>query len=79
VVIADSSKPWSAAKASMVWLLCVGGCIKNMPGCLHDRHGAAEPPLIFDLWRHHRPGYGHTDIISICSRAVGRHARAIST
>jgi dihydroxy-acid dehydratase len=54
-------------------LVTVGGCDKNMPGCLIGM-ARLNRPSIFVYGGTIRPGAGHTDIISVFE-AVGQHAR----
>ena len=50
-VIADSIETVAGGEG-FDGLVAIGGCDKNMPGCL-DGHGAAEPPGGVRLRRHH--------------------------
>ncbi|KAB0494099.1 dihydroxy-acid dehydratase [Pseudomonas vancouverensis] len=54
-------------------LVTIGGCDKNMPGCLIGM-ARLNRPSIFVYGGTIRPGAGHTDIISVFE-AVGQHAR----
>jgi dihydroxy-acid dehydratase len=54
-------------------LVAVGGCDKNMPGCLIGM-ARLNRPSIFVYGGTIRPGAGHTDIISVFE-AVGQQAR----
>lgn len=54
-------------------LVTVGGCDKNMPGCLIGM-ARLNRPSIFVYGGTIRPGAGRTDIISVFE-AVGQHAR----
>lgn len=54
-------------------LVTVGGCDKNMPGCLIGM-ARLNRPSVFVYGGTIRPGAGHTDIISVFE-AVGQHAR----
>lgn len=54
-------------------LVTLGGCDKNMPGCLIGM-ARLNRPSIFVYGGTIRPGAGHTDIISVFE-AVGQHAR----
>ncbi|RON17237.1 dihydroxy-acid dehydratase [Pseudomonas brassicacearum] len=54
-------------------LVTVGGCDKNMPGCLIGM-ARLNRPSIFVYGGTIRPGAGHTDIISVFE-VVGQHAR----
>ncbi len=54
-------------------LVAVGGCDKNMPGCLIGM-ARLNRPAIFVYGGTIKPGHGHTDIISVFE-AVGQNAR----
>jgi dihydroxy-acid dehydratase len=54
-------------------VVAVGGCDKNMPGCIIGM-ARLNRPSIFVYGGTIKPGYGHTDIISVFE-AVGQHAR----
>ncbi len=54
-------------------LVAVGGCDKNMPGCLIAM-ARLNRPSIFVYGGTIKPGHGHTDIISVFE-AVGQNAR----
>ena len=54
-------------------LVAVGGCDKNMPGCLIAM-ARLNRPAIFVYGGTIKPGAGHTDIISVFE-AVGQHAK----
>ncbi|REH40414.1 dihydroxy-acid dehydratase [Paraperlucidibaca baekdonensis] len=54
-------------------VVAVGGCDKNMPGCLIAL-ARLNRPAIFVYGGTIKPGYGHTDIISVFE-AVGQHAK----
>lgn len=54
-------------------VVAVGGCDKNMPGCLIGM-ARLNRPAIFVYGGTIKPGYGHTDIISVFE-AVGQHAK----
>jgi dihydroxy-acid dehydratase len=54
-------------------LVAVGGCDKNMPGCIIGM-ARLNRPSIFVYGGTIKPGAGHTDIISVFE-AVGQHAR----
>ncbi|MEO6698885.1 MAG: dihydroxy-acid dehydratase, partial [Paraperlucidibaca sp.] len=54
-------------------LVAVGGCDKNMPGCLIGM-ARLNRPAIFVYGGTIKPGAGHTDIISVFE-AVGQHAK----
>jgi dihydroxy-acid dehydratase len=71
-VIADSIEVVAGCEG-FDGLVAVGGCDKNMPGCLIGM-ARLNRPSIFVYGGTIRPGVGHTDIISVFE-AVGRHAR----
>src|SRR5690606_35867792 len=54
-------------------LVAVGGCDKNMPGCLIGM-ARLNRPAIFVYGGTIKPGTGHSDIISVFE-AVGQHAK----
>ena len=54
-------------------VVAVGGCDKNMPGCLIAM-ARLNRPAIFVYGGTIKPGHGHTDIISVFE-AVGQHAK----
>jgi dihydroxy-acid dehydratase len=54
-------------------VVAVGGCDKNMPGCLIGM-ARLNRPAIFVYGGTIKPGTGHTDIISVFE-AVGQHAK----
>ena len=58
-------------------LVAIGGCDKNMPGCLigMDR---LNRPAVFVYGGTIQPGANHTDIVSVFE-AVGKHARGDMT
>lgn len=70
-VIADSIEAVAGCEG-FDGLIAVGGCDKNMPGCLIGM-ARLNRPSIFVYGGTIRPGAGHTDIISVFE-AVGRHA-----
>jgi dihydroxy-acid dehydratase len=71
-VIADSIEVVAGCEG-FDGLVAVGGCDKNMPGCLIGM-ARLNRPSIFVYGGTIRPGAGHTDIISVFE-AVGQHAR----
>lgn len=71
-VIADSIET-TAGCEGFDGLVTIGGCDKNMPGCLIGM-ARLNRPSVFVYGGTIRPGAGHTDIISVFE-AVGRHAR----
>lgn len=71
-VIADSIETVAGCEG-FDGLVTVGGCDKNMPGCLIGM-ARLNRPSIFVYGGTIRPGAGHTDIISVFE-AVGQHAR----
>ncbi|WP_433770472.1 dihydroxy-acid dehydratase [Pseudomonas putida] len=71
-VIADSIETVTGCEG-FDGLVTVGGCDKNMPGCLIGM-ARLNRPSIFVYGGTIRPGAGHTDIISVFE-AVGQHAR----
>lgn len=71
-VIADSIETVAGCEG-FDGLVTVGGCDKNMPGCLIGM-ARLNRPSIFVYGGTIRPGAGHTDIISVFE-AVGRNAR----
>jgi dihydroxy-acid dehydratase len=71
-VIADSIEVVAGCEG-FDGLVTVGGCDKNMPGCLIGM-ARLNRPSIFVYGGTIRPGAGHTDIISVFE-AVGRNAR----
>lgn len=54
-------------------VIAIGGCDKNMPGCIMGLARLNRPGL-FIYGGSIRPGAGHTDIISVFE-AVGQHAK----
>ena len=71
-VIADSIEVVAGCEG-FDGLVTLGGCDKNMPGCLIGM-ARLNRPSIFVYGGTIRPGAGHTDIISVFE-AVGQHAR----
>ncbi len=70
-VIADSIETVAGCEG-FDGLVAIGGCDKNMPGCLIGM-ARLNRPSIFVYGGTIRPGADHTDIISVFE-AVGRHA-----
>ncbi len=71
-VIADSIEVVAGCEG-FDGLVTIGGCDKNMPGCLIGM-ARLNRPSIFVYGGTIQPGAGHTDIISVFE-AVGQHAR----
>jgi dihydroxy-acid dehydratase len=71
-VIADSIETVAGCEG-FDGIVAVGGCDKNMPGCLIGM-ARLNRPSIFVYGGTIKPGYGHTDIISVFE-AVGQHAK----
>ncbi|KPK60393.1 MAG: dihydroxy-acid dehydratase [Gammaproteobacteria bacterium SG8_31] len=71
-VIADSIETVVEAEG-LDGLVAIGGCDKNMPGCMMAI-ARMDRPAVFVYGGTIRPGRGHTDIISVFE-AVGAHAR----
>ena len=71
-VIADSVEAVAGCQG-FDGLVAIGGCDKNMPGCLIGL-ARLNRPAVFVYGGTIRPGANHTDIISVFE-AVGRHAR----
>ena len=71
-VIADSIETVVGAQG-FDGLVAIGGCDKNMPGCLMAI-ARLDRPAVFVYGGTIRPGAGHTDIVSVFE-AVGGHAR----
>lgn len=71
-VIADSIEVVAGCEG-FDGLVTIGGCDKNMPGCLIGM-ARLNRPSIFVYGGTIQPGTGHTDIISVFE-AVGQHAR----
>lgn len=70
-VIADSMETVAGCQG-FDGLVAIGGCDKNMPGCLMAI-GRLNRPAVFVYGGTIRPGKNHTDIISVFE-AVGAHA-----
>lgn len=71
-VIADSIETVAGCEG-FDGIVAVGGCDKNMPGCLIGL-ARLNRPSIFVYGGTIQPGAGHTDIISVFE-AVGQHAK----
>ncbi|KAB7622735.1 dihydroxy-acid dehydratase [Alkalilimnicola sp. S0819] len=71
-VIADSIETVSGCEG-FDGLIAIGGCDKNMPGCLIAM-ARLNRPAVFVYGGTIRPGRGHTDIISVFE-AVGGHSK----
>ncbi len=71
-IIADSIEAVAGCEG-FDGLVAVGGCDKNMPGCIIGM-ARLDRPSIFVYGGTIKPGGGNTDIISVFE-AVGRHAR----
>ncbi len=71
-VIADSIET-AAGCEGFDGLVAIGGCDKNMPGCIMGL-ARLNRPSIFVYCGTIRPGANHTDIISVFE-AVGAHAK----
>ena len=70
-IIADSIEAVTGAEG-FDGLIAIGGCDKNMPGCLMGM-ARLNRPSIFIYGGTIQPGKNHTDIISVFE-AVGGHA-----
>ena len=70
-VIADSVETVANAQG-FDGLITIGGCDKNMPGCMIGLL-RLDRPCIFVYGGSIRPGAGHTDLVSVFE-AVGAHA-----
>ncbi len=75
-VIADSIETVVGAQG-FDGLVAIGGCDKNMPGCMMAI-ARLNRPAVFVYGGTIRPGAGHTDIVSVFE-AVGGHARGAVT
>ncbi len=71
-VIADSIETVTGCEG-FDGLITIGGCDKNMPGCLIGM-ARLNRPSVFVYGGTIQPGANHTDIISVFE-AVGKHAR----
>jgi len=75
-VIADSIET-AAGCEGFDGLVAIGGCDKNMPGCIIGM-ARLNRPSVFVYGGTIQPGKNHTDIISVFE-AVGAHARGTMT
>lgn len=75
-VIADSIEAVAGCQG-FDGLIAIGGCDKNMPGCLIGL-ARLNRPAVFVYGGTVQPGAGHTDIVSVFE-AVGQHARGNMT
>lgn len=75
-VIADSIEAVAGCQG-FDGLIAIGGCDKNMPGCLIGL-ARLNRPAVFIYGGTIQPGAGHTDIVSVFE-AVGQHARGNMT
>ncbi|WP_163575286.1 dihydroxy-acid dehydratase [Halomonas faecis] len=73
-VIADSIETVAGCQG-FDGLVAIGGCDKNMPGCLMAI-GRLDRPAVFVYGGTIRPGKNRTDIISVFE-AVGAHAKGV--
>ena len=71
-IIADSIEAVAGCQG-FDGLVAIGGCDKNMPGCMIGL-ARLNRPAVFVYGGTIQPGAGHTDIISVFE-AVGQHAR----
>ena len=71
-IIADSIEAVAGCEG-FDGLVTIGGCDKNMPGCMIGM-ARLNRPSVFVYGGTIQPGKGHTDIISVFE-AVGQHAR----
>ncbi|MES1190918.1 MAG: dihydroxy-acid dehydratase [Steroidobacter sp.] len=71
-VIADSIETVTGAQG-FDGVIAIGGCDKNMPGCMMAL-ARLNRPAIFIYGGTIRPGKGHTDVVSVFE-AVGAHSR----
>lgn len=71
-VIADSIEAVAGCQG-FDGLVAIGGCDKNMPGCMIGL-ARLDRPSVFVYGGTIKPGANHTDIISVFE-AVGQHAR----
>ena len=71
-IIADSIEAVAGCEG-FDGLIAIGGCDKNMPGCIMGM-ARLNRPSVFVYGGSIRPGKGHTDIISVFE-AVGQHAK----
>jgi dihydroxy-acid dehydratase len=70
-VIADSIETVAGAQG-FDGLVAIGGCDKNMPGCMMAI-ARLNRPAVFVYGGTIRPGAGHTDVVSVFE-AIGGHA-----
>jgi len=75
-VIADSIETVVEAEG-LDGIVAIGGCDKNMPGCMMAI-ARMDRPGVFVYGGTIRPGKGHTDVISVFE-AVGAHSRGTIT
>lgn len=75
-VIADSIETVAGCEG-LDALVAIGGCDKNMPGCLMAL-ARLNRPSVFVYGGTIQPGANHTDIISVFE-AVGAHAKGLMT
>ncbi|TEU25588.1 dihydroxy-acid dehydratase [Alkanindiges illinoisensis] len=71
-IIADSIEAVAGCEG-FDGLIAIGGCDKNMPGCIMGL-ARLNRPSIFVYGGSIQPGKGHTDVISVFE-AVGQHAK----
>ena len=71
-IIADSIEAVAGCEG-FDGLIAIGGCDKNMPGCIMGM-ARLNRPSVFVYGGTIQPGAGHTDIISVFE-AVGQHAK----
>ena len=71
-IIADSIEAVAGCEG-FDGIVAIGGCDKNMPGCIMGM-AKLNRPSIFVYGGTIKPGAGHTDIISVFE-AVGQHAK----
>lgn len=71
-VIADSIETVAGCEG-FDGIVAIGGCDKNMPGCIMGM-ARLNRPSVFVYGGTIKPGAGHTDIISVFE-AVGQHAK----
>ncbi|ONG41047.1 dihydroxy-acid dehydratase [Alkanindiges hydrocarboniclasticus] len=71
-IIADSIEAVAGCEGFDA-LVAIGGCDKNMPGCIMGL-ARLNRPSIFVYGGSIQPGKGHTDVISVFE-AVGQHAK----
>ena len=71
-IIADSIEAVAGCEG-FDGLIAIGGCDKNMPGCIMGL-ARLNRPSVFVYGGTIKPGAGHTDIISVFE-AVGQHAK----